>query len=172
MVGKWEQDIWCKAQRKAYSNKEAKPPWWTISSWSVMAENVLGILRECNTMWGIWPLKLCNISRSRCELAVTKSHCGATLDIGTLMSDQGHLIFLKTRAPRCVHTKLWSSALTHRCYIPTSTVVQADRQNKGTGTTSCLTLQGPFIQALVSTKTFGFDISVNGQHKNKNFLAH
>lgn len=49
--------------RRAYSNKEAKLP-WTISSQSVMAENFLWMPRECNTIWGIWPLKLCNISRS------------------------------------------------------------------------------------------------------------
>ena len=38
------------------------------------------------------------------ELAVTKSHRDATLDIRTLMFNQSRLISLKTRASRCVHT--------------------------------------------------------------------
>lgn len=71
------------------------------------------------------------------ELAASKSHRGWNAGHQDLDVQPRSSYLPEDKRSCCIHTlKLWISTLTHKCDIPTFTVVKADGQNQGSGTTA------------------------------------
>lgn len=126
-----------------------------------MDENFLWILSECSTIWGIWPLKLCNISRSVWSWLQLN---------GTVMQNWTSGPWCPTKAVRslrrelllaCIHTQKSGARRSHTGATFPCPLVKADRQNKGTR-------MSHVSQCKIFTRSFPVHVSV-GNASNRYF---